>query len=405
MEYRRICRKQRQVSQGCDVYISRGCNGGGWNIDRSKWDVPSAFSKLPAEEMQQRYREHVLTKLADDIPELAYQQLGCWCKSEEECHAKVLRELVAEYLAQAPAPTPSISANAEFALVISKDPVYKVTKRKRDMPPATATKALKKKRPPPIIVVAQPEVVVPAPAPAPAPPSASKELVVHPNDTGHGARSSVSSVNEFLEFYKDVLTPEGKVPISAFITQPIVRKEYCNRPPFKPEGWTGEITELPEPVKCVNSLGIEVIFEPIWPWKPPPFIPADHTHTLTRREGKPTKGFISMLRAGGVKSRKVLLGMDMEVIDWPPFVARVVKIIRNKANGRFSLMVSEESSDKADKANSAKVHLASQIFSLIENRHVRKDDLVYVEQYAITKVGLRKHIIVVTEMKKAVVAT
>lgn len=370
MDYRRICRKQRKVEQGCDVYISRGCNGGGWNLLRSKWDVPTELSKLPAKEMQQRYRQHVLAELSDAIPELAYQQLGCWCKKEDECHAKVLRELVTEYLAthhHESIPT-TFMEPLEQRIVLSKSSLYKVTKMKRER------KATKKKQ-----------------ALGP-PPSAS---VASPSGMATDCCSIISE-QSFRAQYADVLTEDGKVPVCAIMTNVVVIQKRGDRSPF-PE--TNDLQRLPDPIEYETENKIRVVVQPMWPPKPLPFVVAEHTHIITAL--KPDKDFVGMLNAGGVHTKKMLLGMDMVVTDWPPFVARVVKIIRNKTNGRFHVLLSSADLDKANKANSVKVHLASQCVVLIENRFVRKDDLVYVEHYAITKLGPRKHIIIATEVKKA----
>jgi hypothetical protein len=328
--------------------------------------VPAVIAKLPPEEMQQQYREHVLEELADDIPELAHQELGCWCKSEDVCHAKVLREFVANYLAQQKTPSPA----SEFQLIVDREPLYKASKRmtKRAIPP-TAFKA----------------PVTPA--------VEAKESVAPQNDTAFS-----SSDNHLLEQYRDVLTPEGKVPLQALITKPVVRKEYCDRPPFKPEGWKGEITELPEPLEYTSALGIHVIVEPLWPPKPPPFISELYTHSVHGLS--PTRGFVNMLKAGGTKVTRTIFGQTLQCKEWNPFVAQVVKIIRNKTTKRFMLMLSEKPADKVNSANSAKVHLASQMFGAIENRFVRKDDLVYVAKYAITRVAPRKQVVLVTSLKK-----
>ena len=94
----RLCRKDGRVVQGCDLYIGREENRGGWSFIRSKWanpfSVQAAGSRKKAVAM---YREYVMQCpfLLDSLEELSGLVLGCWC-APELCHGHVLIQLFNE---------------------------------------------------------------------------------------------------------------------------------------------------------------------------------------------------------------------------------------------------------------------------------------------------------------------
>lgn len=94
----RIRRKNGQVVQGCDVYIGRAQNMGGWNLPQSKWANPFPVKQFGREECIRRYEEWIKTQpeLMEALPELEGKVLGCWCKPDA-CHGDVLVKLISEY--------------------------------------------------------------------------------------------------------------------------------------------------------------------------------------------------------------------------------------------------------------------------------------------------------------------
>jgi hypothetical protein len=92
----RLKRSGGQVVQGCDVYIGRAWNAGGWKLPKSKWANPFTVAKSGgAPTAVKQYREYVLAKpeLMSDLEELRGKVLGCWCKPGP-CHGDVLVELL-----------------------------------------------------------------------------------------------------------------------------------------------------------------------------------------------------------------------------------------------------------------------------------------------------------------------
>ena len=84
------------VVQGCDVYIGRQCNMGGWRLPKSKWANPYSIKDSgSAAKAIEKYKEYLLknSNLMSSIEELRGQVLGCWCKPGP-CHGDVLVELL-----------------------------------------------------------------------------------------------------------------------------------------------------------------------------------------------------------------------------------------------------------------------------------------------------------------------
>lgn len=95
----KIRRKNNTVIQGCEVYIGRACNQGGWHLPDSKWRNPYTVKACggSAEVAVQKYEQYLTTQthLLEMLPELKGKVLGCWCKimGTEPCHGDVLARL------------------------------------------------------------------------------------------------------------------------------------------------------------------------------------------------------------------------------------------------------------------------------------------------------------------------
>lgn len=96
-------RKGGELIQGCDVYIGRAVERGGWDLPQSKWgnpfpsqsrDVTSKMASI------QKYEQYIRSRkdLMADLEELRGKTLGCWCKvtPSTPCHGDVLIQLLSE---------------------------------------------------------------------------------------------------------------------------------------------------------------------------------------------------------------------------------------------------------------------------------------------------------------------
>jgi hypothetical protein len=82
---------------GCDVYIGRSMNQGGWRLPTSIWANPFKLSEHSREEVLRLYEEYVRKKpeLMGRLHELRGKRLGCWC-APLPCHGDVLVKLLGE---------------------------------------------------------------------------------------------------------------------------------------------------------------------------------------------------------------------------------------------------------------------------------------------------------------------
>lgn len=88
-------RKDGQIIQGCDIYIGRACNMGGWHLPQSKWYNPYTVKKYQDQAII-LYEQYIRTSaLIGDIEELRGKTLGCWCKPEP-CHGDILVKILNE---------------------------------------------------------------------------------------------------------------------------------------------------------------------------------------------------------------------------------------------------------------------------------------------------------------------
>lgn len=98
----RLRKRKGAAVQGCDVYIGRQMNMGGWRLNESiyatpfKIDgklIPDALSAtmMYADWLHFPEQNHILKRLS----ELKGKSLGCWCKTKPEspCHGDVLAYL------------------------------------------------------------------------------------------------------------------------------------------------------------------------------------------------------------------------------------------------------------------------------------------------------------------------
>ena len=94
----RIKRHNGKIVQGCDVYIGRSCNQGGWSLPNSKWNNPYSVKTFGRQECLLMYENYVRNNsaLVSSLHELSGKVLGCWCKPEN-CHGDVLVKLFNEY--------------------------------------------------------------------------------------------------------------------------------------------------------------------------------------------------------------------------------------------------------------------------------------------------------------------
>lgn len=93
----RIRRQGNQVVQGCDVYIGRACNMGGWKLAASIFANPYVIGKHGSrEEVINLYYNYIINNqyLLSLLPQLNGKILGCWCEPDVICHGDVLIYLI-----------------------------------------------------------------------------------------------------------------------------------------------------------------------------------------------------------------------------------------------------------------------------------------------------------------------
>lgn len=341
MDYQTICRKNGKIKVG-DVYISRAYMGNGWNIAKSKWAIPADISKLSGIALQEAYKVHIETNLKNDIPELAYQKLGCWCKNENICHAKVLKELVQQYM-NCPTETRQNSTTESYPImIIDRIPIYTATKRTKKKFATKATVATIAELP---IQPSQP---------------------IQPIQPIQPSQPIQSNIDKFFD-------PKNmdRMPIQHLIYKPIV--VYSN--------------VLPKDVLQKSENGITILYESLQACMQLPFDSMLYTHVMSLQKAAPIKGLCKFMETNK---------------EWLPFYCYVARITKNKKNDRLQMILSETPAAVSNNDNSYKVHLASQLSPLIANRFIVKDDLIYVRDYAITHVGPKKRVVIVTSLEKVV---
>ena len=88
----RIRRQEQELIQNCDVYIGPRLVNEHWDLGWSEWHNP--FYKH--ENKLQMYENYVRLKLWNKLDRLEGKLLGCWCSDKDECHGKILVELLEE---------------------------------------------------------------------------------------------------------------------------------------------------------------------------------------------------------------------------------------------------------------------------------------------------------------------
>ena len=91
----RVKRRKGKVIQGCDIYISKECTGGGWNLPKSKW-YNSHFANEPDDYIKWMSEQ----QLDNDVYQLVGQTLGCWCEFAQAntCHGQVLIQKTKQFI-------------------------------------------------------------------------------------------------------------------------------------------------------------------------------------------------------------------------------------------------------------------------------------------------------------------
>lgn len=330
MFYSKISRKNGKIDNGCDVYVSKAYSGAGWNLNKSKWAIPAEISNLTGEEMQTLYEQHIIeSALKDHIPELAYQKLGCWCKSEETCHALVLTKLLESYLKQIETKTESVAEDYPKMNVV-KVPLFTAVKRTK-----RARKLL------------------------------SKTASLTIESVGVSVTNKTRKVDIPLTLY-DII----KSPMEVY--------RFCDEEPFN---LTTEPIALPDPVvfKLDVDNRIEAIIKPMRRIKIP------HSHYEIADNIKPviTKGFV----------KKLYMKDD-------PFICYVARISKNKTTQRYTLVLSESTSEKATNDDSVKVHLCNGLSDMILTNYLQKNSIVLIKCFTVTCLAPKKYVVFVTELER-----
>src|SRR4029078_12033378 len=88
-----ISRKAGVIVQGCDIYIGRSCNMGGWALPESKWRNPYTVRQYGGSCILLYIKHLYDTELVLQTLELQGKVLGCWCKPKRS-HGDVLKYIV-----------------------------------------------------------------------------------------------------------------------------------------------------------------------------------------------------------------------------------------------------------------------------------------------------------------------
>jgi hypothetical protein len=93
----RIRRKNGEIVVGCDVYIGRECNMGGWKLRKSIWHNPFSVKEYGRDKVLEKYENYIRRDkyLMARLYRLKGKTLGCWCKPEK-CHGDILIKLINE---------------------------------------------------------------------------------------------------------------------------------------------------------------------------------------------------------------------------------------------------------------------------------------------------------------------
>eukprot|EP00045_Choanoeca_perplexa_P006380 m.54282 g.54282 ORF g.54282 m.54282 type:complete len:189 (+) comp13613_c0_seq1:1315-1881(+) len=94
----RMKRQGGEIVQGCDMYLGRQCNMGGWRLPKSPLFNPFSVKACQGSAMLAvyKYAEHLKSSeaLLMQLPALYGKELGCWCGSGQACHARLVAALV-----------------------------------------------------------------------------------------------------------------------------------------------------------------------------------------------------------------------------------------------------------------------------------------------------------------------
>lgn len=353
----KIARKRNKgVVQGCDVYISKSCQAAGWKLLPSKWAPPKGMQKQP--NFLEAYREHLhTTGLIEDIYELAYQQLGCFCKRREQCHGAVLCELVEEWVAKSDVAS---RKRKRVAISVDRKPMWKA--RKKKAPIAIRAKSIEK-------------------------------------------AESIEKVPERFKSLLDeamaVIAQYNTIPIREVMHEPVVKWVAWTERPFSCEAKL-KSASIPEDITIVCDNGVTVIYRAKPPRTDLPVIEADISigpddcKLLNLDVAKRWARFRKVLTMKRLPSYDHINITTVQKVEpmCLPFVCIVSKLINNKRTKRF-LMVIESPAKSTKKEEAIKVELNSELFPAIRQRVIRKGDRLLVEDWSVTLVGGRKRRLII----------
>jgi hypothetical protein len=361
MMYQKIARKGGKVDKACDVYISRAHMGSGWNLAKSKW-------AMPPEVTLSNYRDHLeSTGLVQNVYELCHQTLGCWCKNSALCHASILIELTQKYLAQSLPVIVSENKNEVQAyllptMIIDRVPWLKV-RHKKEVKAESQKKEVKAEFQ-----------------------KTATSSIAFKNEAAPPLFAPTTSLSSAADPENDEQDLNSLIDPFSWIKSPIVLTQHWDKPPFNCPATT---IEAPPDVLQTLPNGHVVIYKPLRPIQ----VTALDVTTFVKCLKKPpavTKGFHT----------KLLQTPSLSALSWQPFVCYVAKITRSKKNNRYLMILSEQTAAEAKNENSIKVHLAAQLSCLFQNRLVQKDDLIEVQDYAVSQIGVRKNVVIVCGLRK-----
>ena len=345
--------RNKGVVQGCDVYISKGCQAAGWKLLPSKWAPPKGMEKQP--NFFEAYREHLRsTGLIKDIYELAYQQLGCFCKRQDRCHGTVLRELIEEYMEN----TAPHRKRKRGGLTIEREPIWKARK-----------KIARKAKPAEVPVTEVPE-----------------------------------RFKSLLDEAMEVIAKYNTIPIREVMHKPVVKWVAWTEPPFNCEA---KLENTPADITIVYENGVTAIYR-AKPPRPDPVVVEDEItirgddwrllHLDVAKRWARFRKILTMKHLPSYDNVTITTIQKVEPMCLP-FVCVVSKLISNKRTKRF-LMVIGSPAKSSKKEDAIKVELNADLFPAIRQRVIRKGDRLLVENWTMSLVGRKRRLIILHKLWK-----
>lgn len=362
----RIKRSQGVVTQGCDVYIAHACNAAGWNLKKSKWYIEECIGNL---EEYRKYIENNVS-LKSQIYELVGQTLGCWCEKSKlkGCHGNVLIDLTKQFINEYFQNTPKISSHhliPQEQLFIHKHYTLRTVKQyvlnlkpKYQQQSAIARYQSQSQQQQPVQISTKGDNNIYWD-------NTNNNWIIQNKENVIFGENDITVLIPTTAHFGDTqiqlhenskVTLQGKVDLYSLVNNNLNKSSSSN---------ISNISNIPEQF---NETQYEI---------------------FTKHTSNPLKiddGFLGFLHnTSKVEAMK----------RYKPFVCKVVARMHSQKTNRYMLQLS-------DGYEIYKVHVGSQLFNLIKNKFIDKDDIIEVIDYCSTKTAPNKRVVIIFHLAKLV---